>query len=49
MLPLRFVAAAAGLLVTAIVTLPQVSLLNLGFVILGLPVYLVWRRHGARA
>jgi APA family basic amino acid/polyamine antiporter len=49
MLPSLFIAAAVGLLMTAIVTLPQVGLLNLGFVALGLPVYMVWRHRGMRA
>ena len=47
-LPLLFVTAAAGLLVTAIFAMPQVSLLNLGFVALGLPVYWIWRRRDVR-
>jgi len=43
-IPLVFVAGAAGLLAAAFVELPGISLVNLGVTLSGIPAYFIWRR-----
>ena len=47
--PLLFVASAAAIVLNTIVAQPGRAAIGLGVVLLGSPVYLVWRRRGAPA
>lgn len=47
LVPLVFIMTALGLLVISFIELPETSLINLGVAVLGIPVYLVWRRYVA--
>lgn len=47
--PVVFVAAAAAIVLNTIVEQPIQSALGIGVVLLGVPAYLWWRTHGARA
>ena len=46
--PLLFIAAAAALVGNTIVTQPGRAAIGIGVVLLGLPVYFIWRRSGTR-
>ncbi|MBV9959514.1 MAG: amino acid permease, partial [Acidobacteria bacterium] len=43
--PVLFLLATAGLLVSTLRTTPVQALIGLGLIILGLPVYLYWSKH----
>jgi hypothetical protein len=48
-LPLLFIAGAAGIVINQIYVDPRGSALGLGLILLGLPVYFVWSRKSAKA
>jgi APA family basic amino acid/polyamine antiporter len=45
--PLLFIAAAMGLVLNTIMTQPRLAAIGAGIVLLGLPAYFFWSRHGA--
>lgn len=49
LVPLVFLGAAILLLVVSVFELPMTSLLNVSIVVMGVPVYLLWRRSGAKS